>query len=163
MNPSDPAPRAAPKRLNLALLAAGIVALCLRLLPEWRSNPDLSHGFFMPVVFLLLLHEGRSRGTARYLPSNAATTAGFIAALVVGLLSLCAAGLYAAAVGWSHALVSLTLTLSLVAVLGAALLVYAGESVRWIGFNWPALVAIGLWLLCAPIPPGTYMRLTLTL
>ena len=34
---------------------------------------------------------------------------------------------------------------------------------RWLPFNWNSLVALGLWVLCAPIPPGTYSRLTLSL
>ncbi|MBI4624102.1 MAG: exosortase-associated EpsI family protein [Verrucomicrobia bacterium] len=150
-------------KFNLLLLAAGAVALSARLWPEWRRNPDLSHGFFMPIVFLLLLHESRSHGSPRYLRPHAATNACFGALLAGGILALVAAGLYAAAVDWSHALVSLTLALALALFLGGALVAFAGDSIRLIGFNWSAVVAIGLWLLSAPIPPGTYMRLTLGL
>ena len=46
-------------RLNLLLLGLGTAALAWLLWPEWRHNPDLSHGLFMPLVFLLLLHEAR--------------------------------------------------------------------------------------------------------
>lgn len=150
-------------RLNLAALALALVALALRLWPEWRHNPDLSHGLFMPVVFLLLLHEARTSGTPRYLRAGAATRGAFGALLLGGLLALSAAGLYAASVDWSHALVNFMLTVSFALVLGAALLTYASESVRFVGFNWSALVAVFLWLLSAPIPPGTYTRLTLGL
>ena len=31
-------------QLNLAALAAGGAALSVQLWPEWRHNPDLSHG-----------------------------------------------------------------------------------------------------------------------
>ncbi len=116
----------------------------------------------MPIIFLVLLHEARSR-TPRYLQSGAAVTGAFGMLVAGALFSLMLAGLYAAAVDWSHALVNLTLSLSLVLFLGAALLVFAHDSIRLVPFNWTAIVAVGLWLLTAPIPPGTYLRLTLSL
>ena len=37
-----------------AFVAFGLLVWAARLWPEWRTNPDLSHGFFaLPVVFLL--------------------------------------------------------------------------------------------------------------
>ena len=150
-------------KLNLVALAAGMVALSLRLWSEWRHNPDLSHGLFMPLIFLLLVHESRANGTARFLRTGGPARAGFAFLLSGGLLALVAAGLYAAAVDWSHALVNFMLTVSLTWLLGAALVAYSGEAVRFIGFNWSAGVAVGLWLLSAPLPPGTYSRLTLAL
>lgn len=149
-------------KLTLGGLAAGMAALTLRLWPEWQRNPDLSHGFFMPVVFLWVLYEARSRA-GHYLPRHPATQAALGLLLVGGLLALVAAGLYAAAVDWSHALVNFMLAGSLVAFLGAGLVALSAESIRFIPFNWSGIVAILLWLLCVPIPPGTYMRLTLTL
>ncbi|MSU48155.1 MAG: exosortase/archaeosortase family protein [Opitutus sp.] len=151
-----------PGKLAIAGLAIGMVALSTRLWPLWRHNPDLSHGMFMPVVFLLLLHEGRS-GPARFLPPGGASRFGFTTFLTGGLLALIAAGLYAASVDWSHALVNLMLTLSAVLFLGAAVMVFARDSIRLIPCNWTIGAAIGLWLLSAPIPPGTYSRLTLGL
>lgn len=150
-------------KLNLIALAAGIGALSLRLWPAWRHNPDLSHGLFMPLIFFLLVHESRKHGTPRFLHPGGMARAGFVVLLFGGLLALVAAGLYAAAVGWSHALVNFMLTVSLALLLGAALVAYSGERARLIGFNWTAGVAVGLWLLSAPLPPGTYSRLTLTL
>ena len=151
-----------PGKLALGGLALAVAALSVRLWPQWRHNPDLSHGLFMPLVFLLLLHESRA-GTPRYLRSRGASRWGFAALLSAALLALIAAGLYAASVDWSHALVNLMLTLSLVFFLGAGLIVFARDSVRLMAFNWTAVVAIALWVLSAPIPPGTYTRLTLTL
>ncbi|MDO8540410.1 MAG: exosortase/archaeosortase family protein [Opitutaceae bacterium] len=150
-------------KINLIALAAALTAFSIRLWPEWRSNPDLSHGLFMPVVFLLLLHESRSTGAARYLPRAGWVYALFSALLVAALAALSAAGLYAAAVGWSHALVNFVLTASLVFLLASALVAYSSARVRFIGFNWSAVAAVALWMLCAPIPPGTYTRLTINL
>lgn len=151
-----------PGKLNLALLGAAIAGLCVRLWPEWRENPDLSHGLFMPIVFLVLLHESRS-GTARYLRVTRITRVGFALLLGGGLGALMLAGLYAAAVDWSHALVDLMLTLSVTLTLGAALIAYSTQAKRLVPFNWSAVTAVALWLLTAPIPPGTYTRLTLSL
>lgn len=150
-------------KLNLGGLGLAVVALSARLWPQWQHNPDLSHGLFMPVVFLLLLHEARKNGTPRFLREGAGTRLGFGVLLIAGLLALGASGLYAAAVDWSHALVNFMLTVALALFLGAALIVYSGAALRFIGFNWSALMAVWLWLLSAPIPPGTYTRLTLGL
>lgn len=143
-------------------LACAILGLSLRLWPEWRHNPDLSHGMLMPLLFLLLLRESRI-GTPRFVRETIFQRLGCIVLLIGALLALVAAGLYAAALDWSHALVSLMLTTSVVLMLGAALLAFAGESVQLVPCNWSALVAIGGWLLAAPIPPGTYNRITLNL
>jgi exosortase len=83
--------------------------------------------------------------------------------LGASLLALIASGLYAAALGWSHDLVAFTLTGALVLALAAGLVVLAADSVRFVPANWSAVIAVLLWLLCAPIPPGTYTRLTLGL
>lgn len=149
-------------RLSVVLLAGLTAALCLLLWPHWLHNPDLSHGLFMPVIFLLLLREAHN-GTARYLPSGGLSTGALATVLLLGLFALAAGGLYAAALGWSHDLVGFTLTFALVLLLAAGLLVFSSDTVRWIPFNWSAITALALWLLCAPIPPGTYTRLTLGL
>lgn len=146
----------------LAALGAAAAALSVRLWSEWRHNPDLSHGLFMPIVFLVLLHESR-RGTPRWLRAGFATSATFAGLLLGGLLALVAAGLYAASLDWTHPLVNLALATSLVLLLGAGLTALARDNVRFTPCNWSALVALGLWLLAAPIPPGTYSRLTLGL
>ncbi len=150
-------------QINVVALGVAVAVLSARLWPDWRGNPDLSHGFFMPIVFLALLWEGRANGTPRYLRRTVGLNVGFVTLLGGALAALTAAGLYAAAVDWTHAIVTATLTFSVVLFLGAALLHYAAEDTRLIGFNWPAIVAIVLWLLTAPIPPGTYTRLTLGL
>ncbi|HEX2855106.1 MAG TPA: exosortase/archaeosortase family protein [Opitutaceae bacterium] len=150
-------------KFNLMALALAVVATCALLWPNWRTNPDLSHGFFMPVVFLALLHESRTTGTQRWLPATPLTSVALIALLVAGIVALVGAGLYAAALGWSHALVNFVLVLSLVLLLGAGLVGFSTTTLRLIPFNWSAIVAVGLWLLSAPMPLGTYTRLTLSL
>ncbi|MBC7367797.1 MAG: exosortase-associated EpsI family protein [Undibacterium sp.] len=150
-------------KLNLALLAGFAFALSCRLWPEWLHNPDLSHGLFMPLLFLLMLHESRTAGPHRYLRSGPLVYGALTVFLVFALLALVLAGIYAASLGWSHALVEFLLVATLVFQLGAGLVGFSSERTRLIPCNWPAFVAIGLWLLSAPIPPGTYSRLTLGL
>ncbi len=167
MNPAPASPPTPPSplaRINLALLAALAAAFSLLLWPQWRHNPELSHGLFMPLIFLRLLRESRSAGPARFLPARGAT--------LVALAGLLAARSDRAR-GWrplhrrarlvARAEWSFTLAFALVLILLAALLVFASEPVRLVPFNWISFMAISLWLLCAPIPPGTYMRLTLGL
>lgn len=149
-------------RINLGLLVLAIAGLSTWLWRDWSQNPDLSHGFFMPLVFLLLLHESR-RGTPRYLPGSAATRAGFGALLAGGFGALVLAGLYAAAIDWSHALVNVMLAFALTLLLGAGVVIYSTRSRGLLPFNWPAFVAVALWLLVVPLPPGTYSSLTLNL
>lgn len=148
---------------NLGVLAFFVLAICALLFPAWQHNPDLSHGFFMPFVFLALLHESRTSGPPRWLRAGPRTTVGLVALLVVGLGALVMAGLFAAALGWSHALVNFMLVAALVLFLGAGWVNFSTAEARLVPFNWSAGVAIALWLLSAPLPLGTYTRLTLKL
>jgi len=150
-------------KVNLGLLAAFTVALSFRLWPEWLRNPDLSHGLFMPLLFLMLLHESRTAGPHRYLHSGWITRSLLTGCLFAGLAALGLAGIYATSLGWAHALVEFLLVASLVALLAAGLFVFSSDRIRLIPCNWSAFVAIGLWLMSSPIPPGTYSRLTLGL
>ncbi len=152
-----------PAKLNLGLLGIMVATMSAVLWPHWQHNPDLSHGFFMPVLFLLLLHESRSTGTLRFLPRHWFRGVLQLGLIVGGLLMLVAAGLYATSVGWTHAVVCFSLTASLMLFLAAGLVSLSAAEIRAVPFNWNALTAIGLWILCAPIPPGTYSRLTLSL
>jgi len=149
-------------QFSVLLLGGLAAALCTVLWPHWLHNADLSHGLILPVVFLLLLRESRA-GPYRFLPASRPATAALGALLLAGLLALVASGLYAASLGWSHDLVGFTLTGAMVLLFAAGLVVLSSDSIRFVPFNWSALVAIGLWLLSAPIPPGTYTRLTLGL
>jgi exosortase len=149
----------------IVVVLAGLLtaAFCLHLLPAWRNNPDLSHGLFAPVLFLLLLNESRRRGPWRY-PEDTAGIRGLrAAALVGGVILVCIAGLYAAAVEWTHPLVGFSLAVALSGLLLAALLWLSTSKVRAVPFNWTSFVGVALWPLCAPIPPGTYSRITLQL
>lgn len=164
-----PAPTAAPAGASRGALAVAIAAGLLvagwsvALWPEWTSNPDLSHGLFAPVVFALLVRESRRHGTPRWLPRGAARVAGLLAVVAAAALLTGVAGLLAASVGWSHALVRFVLAVALAGCLLAALLVLAGDEVRAVPLNFASLTAIGLWILVTPLPHGTYARLTLSL
>lgn len=162
---------AAPKSPSLpasgwcvvALAGILIAAFCVHLWPEWLHNPDLSHGLFTPVLFLLLLHESRRQRPPFYPTESRGLALARGALLVIGVGFTLIAALYAAGIDWSHALVGMTLALALSALLLAALLWLSTNRVRALPLNWTSLVAAGFWPLCAPIPPGTYSRLTLQL
>lgn len=151
-----------------ALLGTGLLLLvltfCVQLWPEWRSNPDLSHGFFAPAVFLLLVWESRRTGTRRWIPAGRyLPELTLVFTLGAGFLLFGLAGIFAASLAWTHALVCLMLAASLCCFLSGGLLILADERVRLVPFNWLSLTAIFLWLLITPMPNGTYMRLTLGL
>jgi len=157
------------QKLPLLLRISLVMLLCLLggnialLWPHWRTNPDLSHGFFVPILFFLLLREGMQQPRPRYLPAHWLKTLATLGLLTGGLLAILAGGLYSAAVGWSHSLVVFTMTAGGCMLLCATLLVLSDTRWRLVPFCWPVLVGIGLWLLCAPIPPGTYSRLIVAL
>jgi len=150
-------------RANFLALGALTLVLILLLGPEWLHNPDLSHGLFMPAVFVFLLYESRSGRPGRYLPAGpwVAAAATALAATAIGILAL--AGLYAAVLDWSHALVLFLLSCAATFLLGAGLVTAADARVRLFPLNWASLAAVVLWPLSAPIPPGTYSRLTVAL
>ncbi len=147
------------------IMLAGVLvtALVMLLWPAWKQNPDLSHGYFVPVIFLLLLFESRRRGPWRWAPETTGIKLLRITAVVAGLALVVLGGLFAAAVDWTHPLVGQTLASALTLLLFASLVVMAGDGVRLVPLNWTSLVAIGLWPLSAAIPPGTYQHITLTL
>ncbi len=143
----------------IALFILG-VALCATLWPEWVHDPDLSHGFFMPVIFVYALVESRA-GPARYLGAGAWRITAAAAATGVGVIAV--AGLYAAALGWSNALVTFLLAAGFCSLALSLLSSVSTRTTALIPFNWSSVVACSLWILCAPIPPGSYTRLSLTL
>lgn len=160
LQPGRPAGPALAVAIALAVLATGY---CVMLWPEWRQNPDLSHGFFAPLVFVLLAWESRRLGPLRWLRAGR-DVRGIQAALAGGAVLVFAfAGLFAASVGWSHSLVLFLLGVTLAGLLLAGLGGLADERVRILPCNWIALTAILLWVLVAPLPSGTYARLTLAL
>lgn len=165
-SPSSPAAGRWPRgHRAIALVLLGLVtAFCVLLWPEWRSNPDLSHGFFAPVIFLLLLWESRRAGPPRWVPAGRylpELTLVFALGAAFGLFGL--AGIFAASLAWNHAVVCLIVAAALCCFLFGGLLILADERVRLMPFNWISLTAIFLWLLITPVPDGTYARLTLGL
>ena len=117
-----------------AALAGFALLLTLQLWPAWTGNPDLSHGVFMPVAFLILLREARA-GSRRYLPQGWSLGLA-IAFALSGLAVLVLAGLYASVLDWTHALVEFALSASLALFLAAGIATLAEERVRLIPFNW---------------------------
>ncbi len=165
-NPNSAAPASALSRPGslswfiLGLVALLVAGITLFLSPQWRHNLDLQHGWFTPLIFALLIHEARTRGTQRFLQPTVSVRSGIAGLVLIGLLLLVAGGLYTAALEWTHALVAAMATSAFCALLAAAWISFALSTVRLVPFNWQAGVAIFLWLLSSPLPPGTYGTLT---
>ena len=150
----------------LAIVGALLVLVtlfCVLLWPEWRQNPDLSHGFFAPLIFLLLVRESRRQGPHRWLPAGRLPALALAAALSLGFALFALAGVFAASLAWTHALVSVLLGASLVFFLFSGLLILADERWRIVPLNWISVVAVFFWLLVTPMPDGTYARVTFAL
>jgi exosortase len=116
----------------------------------------------MPAACLLLLRLSLRPATGDLLEPRAAAAlaAAFGAA---SLACLWAAGLFAASLDWESPLVDAALAAAF-ALLGlCALAAFASRRVGLVGWTWTAAAAAVLWVLCAPLPPGTYARLALFL
>ncbi|MFA5262909.1 MAG: exosortase/archaeosortase family protein [Opitutaceae bacterium] len=150
-------------KLIVLALVGSIVALSLQLWPSWMQNPDLSHGRFMPLVFLLLLYESRRHGPLRFLRTGWKTTLAVGGLALSSIGTLVAAGLWAAVLEWNHDLVVFSMAVSAGLLLGAALIAFSDARVRLLPFNWTACTAIILWPISAPIPPGSYTRISVGL
>ncbi len=149
-------------KLNLAALALIAGALVAHLWPEWTHDPDLSHGMLMPVVcvFLLCASRGPRSGSG---PGDATLFLLAAALGTAGLAGLWVAGLLAVTITWASPAVDFALAGSF-ALLGAgAVAAFSDRRTALVPFNWTSLSAALLWALCAPLPPGTYTRLTLGL
>ena len=133
--------------INVALLGAFTLVLSVYLWPHWRHNPDLSHGLFMPLVFLLLIWESRRIGPLRHPPAGALSVAALVLLALAALAGLAAAGLFAVSLGWSHSLVVFTLAAAFTVALLAGLVALSCEPLRLIPLNWIAFTAAILWLL----------------
>ena len=149
--------------LNVGLLGGLAIGLTVYLWPLWRHDPDLSHGFFMPVVCALLLWESKRHGTQRYPRPGALLLAAGCLLAGIALAGLAAAGLFAVSLGWSLSLVGFMLSAAFSTALLAGMVALSTEPLRIIPLNWPAFTVAALWLLAAPMPPGTYSMLTLRL
>jgi len=168
MTDSEPLRRALGRlplaaRVNLAAMAALACALTIKLWPDWTDDPNLSHGFFAPIACVFLLYESRRSGPRRYLRAGWMLDSAVAAVSLGGLVTLGVAGLFAVSLAWMNSVVDFTLTAAFVLFAAAAILGFADERVRLVPLNWSSAVAAGLWILSAPIPPGTTARLTLGL
>jgi len=155
------AERMAGVACGLALL--GLLAWAVRLWPEWRHNPDLSHGFFaLPVLVLLWRRASEGAGEGRGLGVRAqGALVAFFGVLLAGASLF--ATVYAVAMGWSAVPTLFLLSVVVVAASGIAGTLAAGGAVRWIRPGWTAGVILAVILLSAPLPPAAYARLTLSL
>jgi exosortase len=146
-------------KINLVAVALLAGALSVHLWPEWSHDADLSHGFLTPVACGLLLYL--CRFPDRRSAPGPGTAVALTASLgVAALLVLWVAGLFAATLDWTSPLVDFALACSFALLGGAAIGAFADRRLALIPFAWASVAAAVVWPLSAPIPPGTYSRLT---
>ena len=150
-------------KANAVGLCAAVGALAALLWPLWLHDANLAHGLFLPFLAGILIVESRRDPSPLFLRPGGGPIAACASLVPASLASLAAAIIYAAALGWSHAIVEFLLAAALVLALGAAWLAFADQRVRFLPLNWAAAVAIILWLFASPPPPGAHARLTLFL
>jgi exosortase len=145
-------------------LGLGMIATWVGLIfPQWTGNPDLSHGIFTPLLFILLLKESRLRGPQRWLPPGKPLNFGIALILGASLTALILGALFASALDWTHPMVMFLLGSAFTGGIAAAWLLASSRELRIIPFNYIAAIAVGLWFFSLPVPPGTYGELTLTM
>src|SRR5580692_6240005 len=150
-------------KANALGLCAAVLAVAALLWRQWLHDDELTHGVFLPFLAAILVAESRRDPEPRFLRRGAGPLAACSLLALLGLASLAVAVVYAAAMGWSHAMAEFMLCGALFLVLCAAWLAFADDRVRFVPLNWPAAVAVSLWLFAGPPPPGTYARLALFL
>jgi exosortase len=144
-------------------MCAAVAALAFALWPVWTSDPNLTHGAFLPVLSGILLFESRRDPSPRFVGNGPGPFVACVALVVLSLASLAVAVVYATALGWNHAVAEFMLAAALAFALGSALVGFADRRVRFVPLNWSAAVAVILWVFASPPPPGTYTRLALFL
>ncbi|HXQ81001.1 MAG TPA: exosortase/archaeosortase family protein [Opitutaceae bacterium] len=152
-----------PAKANAIGLCAAAAAFSALLWPAWRQDDNLAHGLFLPFLAGILVFESRRDPSPRFLRPGPVPLAACALLTLLSLASLASAVIYAAALGWTHAMAEFLLATALVPALGAAWLAFADQRVRFIPLNWAAAAAVLLWLFASPPPPGAYARLSLLL
>src|SRR5665213_507834 len=129
-------------RLNALGLCAAVALLSALLWPLWLHDDNLTHGIFLPILAGILVVESRRDASPRFLRPGPGTSAACVLLTVLGIASYVIAIIYAAALGWSHAVAEFMLSVALVSVLGAAAVGFAEARVRFIPVNRAAAVAV---------------------
>ena len=150
-------------RVGTILVAVLFAVWCALMWPEWMSQPNLTHGLFMPVVLAALLYEGAKSRSPHYLPDNAGMDILQGAVAVFAVLAAAAGGFYGDTMGWDHALAQFFLGTAMAALILVLLMAMGRNGARALPFGWPCAAAVLLCVLCAPVPPGTSARLTAAL
>ncbi|HEY9154419.1 MAG TPA: exosortase/archaeosortase family protein, partial [Opitutaceae bacterium] len=109
------------------------------------------------LVFIVLLREAFRQDLRS--KSNFGETILTALAAVAGLIVFLGANLYAAALEWTHSLVLWLLGVAAALFVWSTLTALAAYRNQRLP-AWPTVVSALTWALSAPIPPGTYSRLT---
>ena len=150
-------------RFNAAAICAVVIGGSAWLWKTWTHDDNLTHGVFLPVLGTILVAESRRDFNPRFVAGGSIAFAGCVLFGLAAVVCVAISAIYAAALGWNHGMAQFMGCVSIFFLLGSAWLAFADKRVRLVPVNWPAAVAIILWLFAGPPPPGTYARLALFL
>jgi exosortase len=126
-------------------------------------DDNLTHGPFLPVLGCILVAESRRDFNPRFVAGGPVAFAGCVLFGLAAIVSVAVSAIYAAALGWNHGMAQFMGSVAVCFLLGSAWLAFADRRVRLVPVNWPAAVAVILWLFAGPPPSGSYARLALFL
>jgi exosortase len=147
----------------MGMLIATIIIVSWYLVPFWKEQPELSHGFFAPFCSVALLfisaRETTSIFVSRRLPLLLLQSTVVLAGLAAGWVATFAA----IAQGPLHVQTAFCTGLALSFVIFSGAIVLTSVSSRLVRLNGTSLCAALLWWFAVPLPSGTLARFTLLL
>jgi exosortase len=148
------------------VLGAGVtalVALAWYLLPFWREQPELSHGYFALPCALALFWQSRREASLLRASPNLPVSAIEWTLCALGILVGSVAALAALAQGPLHSQTAFLTGLTASIYVVSAVIWLARQPAPWVHLNGATLAAAALWWFVVPLPSGTLSRFTLFL
>jgi exosortase len=150
------------KAVATGLLATFVATTCY-LLPFWREQPELSHGFFALPCAIALLWQSRRESNVIADWSARSVQILEAALCVVGILIATVAALAALAQGIFHTQTAFLVGEAASVFALSGVVVLARSPARWVHLNGTSLAGVVLWSFVVPLPSGTLARITLLL
>lgn len=152
-----------PERAIALSTLAAIAGLTLYLVPHWRDSAELSHGWFAPILCILLLAQSRKEPNWAAIWTSRKVVALQTGLCIGGIVTSAIAGLSALLQGPSHSQPAFLAGSSVALLVLSATAALARSRTGWVRLNGASLSAAVIWCLAVPLPRGTLSRLTLLL